>query len=56
VEWAIEDHPAHPDGRLMLLQCRPETVWSQRKPAAAAAGAGLQGLVSSLLTPVRIRV
>jgi pyruvate, water dikinase len=57
VEWAIEDHPAHPDGRLMLLQCRPETVWSQRKPAAStAASAGLQGLVSSLLTPVHIRV
>lgn len=58
VEWAIEDHPAHPDGRLLLLQCRPETVWSQRKAAmpAAAAIAGLQGLVSSLLTPVRIRL
>jgi pyruvate,water dikinase len=58
VEWAIEDHPAHPDGRLMLLQCRPETVWSQRKSAlpAGAASAGLQGLVSSLLTPVRIGV
>lgn len=55
VEWALEDHPAHPQGRLMLLQCRPETVWSQRKPAAPVAGAGLQGLVSALLTPVRIR-
>jgi len=55
VEWAIEHHPAHPEGRLLLLQCRPETVWSQRKPAApAAAATGLQGLVSSLLTPVRI--
>jgi pyruvate, water dikinase len=56
VEWAIEEHPAHPTGRLMLLQCRPETVWSQRKSPAAAAGAdGLRGLVSTLLTPVRIR-
>jgi pyruvate,water dikinase len=56
VEWAIEDHPAHPDGRLMLLQCRPETVWSQRKLDLPVATAGLQGMVSSLLTPVRIRV
>jgi len=58
VEWAIEEHPAHPDGRLLLLQCRPETVWSQRKsaPCAGADKVGLQGLVSSLLTPVRIRV
>jgi pyruvate,water dikinase len=57
VEWAIEDHPAHPDGRLMLLQCRPETVWSQRKPVISASGAaGLQGLVANLLTPVRIQV
>lgn len=57
VEWAIEDHPADPEGRLMLLQCRPETVWSQRKAIAApVAGVdpGLRGLVASLLTPVRI--
>lgn len=57
VEWAIEAHPAYPEGRLMLLQCRPETVWSQRKAAADAGyGTGLQGLVANLLTPVRIQV
>ena len=43
VEWAIEQHPGHPDGRLLLLQCRPETVWSQRKPAAPAASAVTTG-------------
>jgi len=57
VEWAIEDHPAHPDGRLMLLQCRPETVWSQRKwVAGAAIDQGLEGLVANLLKPVQIHV
>jgi pyruvate,water dikinase len=56
IEWAIEHCPADPQGRLMLLQCRPETVWSQKAPAAPATAAGLGGLVNSLLTPVRIQV
>lgn len=59
IEWAIEALNDDPNGRLMLLQCRPETVWSQKKSAAAGgtprAVAGMEGLVSSLLTPVRIR-
>jgi pyruvate,water dikinase len=57
IEWAIEAHATDPLGRLMLLQCRPETVWSQKKkpPGAPRAVAGMEGLVSSLLTPVRIR-
>ena len=55
VEWAIEACPADPDGRLMLLQCRPETVWS-RRAAAQSAAPGLNGLVANLLTPVRIQV
>jgi pyruvate, water dikinase len=56
IEWAFEASSADPDGRLMLLQCRPETVWSQRRGSAPAAGAGLSGLVANLLTPVRIQV
>jgi pyruvate, water dikinase len=55
VEWAIEECPSDPDGRLMLLQCRPETVWSRRAMASPTA-AGLNGLVANLLTPVRIQV
>ncbi|TWO72850.1 phosphoenolpyruvate synthase [Caenimonas sedimenti] len=55
IEWAFEDTPGQPCGRLMLLQCRPETVWSQRKPGVAHASAGLSGLVANLLTPVRIQ-
>jgi pyruvate,water dikinase len=56
VEWAIEDAPGAADGRLMLLQCRPETVWTQHKRTPCHAAAGLNGLVTNLLTPVRIRV
>jgi hypothetical protein len=56
VEWAIEESPGEPDGRLMLLQCRPETVWTQHKHATCNAVAGMNGLVTNLLTPVRIRV
>jgi pyruvate,water dikinase len=62
VEWAIEHDPRHPDGRLLALQCRPETVWSQRKAAASTTAttpgpsSPMSGLVSSLLTPVRIQL
>lgn len=57
IEWAFEDAADDPDGRLMLLQCRPETVWSQRrKPGASSAATGMTGLVANLLTPVRIRI
>jgi pyruvate, water dikinase len=55
VEWAIEACAGCAEGRLLLLQCRPETVWSRRK-AAAPAAAGLHGLVTNLLTPVRIQL
>jgi pyruvate, water dikinase len=55
IEWAIETTHDAPDGRLMLLQCRPETVWSQKKVAAAPRSTGMDGLVNALLTPVRIR-
>ncbi|HET9207031.1 MAG TPA: PEP/pyruvate-binding domain-containing protein [Burkholderiaceae bacterium] len=54
IEWAFESAPDDRVGRLMLLQCRPETVWSQRRNAPAAAG--LDGLVANLLKPVHIRV
>jgi pyruvate,water dikinase len=57
IEWAIETAGHTQPGRLMLLQCRPETVWSQKKtsPSTTKAVAGMEGLVSSLLTPVRLR-
>ena len=55
IEWAIEATGDHTEGRLLLLQCRPETVWSQKKATPRAAVSGLEGLVSTLLTPVRIQ-
>jgi pyruvate,water dikinase len=55
IEWAIENSNGQAEPRLLLLQCRPETVWSQKKKVAAPTQAiGLQGLVNTLLTPVRI--
>lgn len=55
IEWAIEAQADAKPGRLMLLQCRPETVWSQKKSTPTTAKTGMEGLISSLLTPVRLR-
>lgn len=53
IEWAIDaDLPAGQN--FTLLQSRPETVWSQKKPATAPAATqfGMQGLVSTLMNPL----
>jgi cytochrome P450 len=55
IEWAIEKTTGQAEPRLLLLQCRPETVWSQKKKTALTQATGLQGLVNTLLTPVRIQ-
>ncbi len=53
VEWAIDRHL--PEGEnVVMLQSRPETVWSQR-PAAAVTnggGTGVSSIVSTLLSPL----
>lgn len=53
IEWAIDaDLPAGEN--FTLLQSRPETVWSQRKSQAPAANSlGMQGLVSTLMNPLK---
>lgn len=52
LEWAIERPGGRDGGRLALLQCRPETVWSVRQSADRPYPSGLDGLVQSLLKPV----
>lgn len=56
VEWAIDRHL--PQGRnVMLLQSRPETVWSRkRRRTVAKPNSGfMDGIVSTLLSPVHAR-
>jgi pyruvate,water dikinase len=53
IEWAIDRDL--PDGRnLMLLQSRPETVWSQRTTggASASGGAGIESIARSLMAQI----
>ena len=56
VEWAIDmDLPDNEN--VVLLQSRPETVWSQkpRKRVARGQGGLMDGIVSTLLNPVHTR-
>jgi cytochrome P450 len=50
VEWAIED------GEVLLLQSRPETVWSRRPaPRPDSVQTGLEGVVDTLVNPLAAR-
>ncbi|MGW1028994.1 PEP/pyruvate-binding domain-containing protein [Streptomyces sp. NPDC002577] len=53
IEWAIDRATAAPDGgpRVLLLQARPETVWSRRPRARAAVvpGAGVSSIADTML-------
>jgi pyruvate,water dikinase len=54
IEWAIDLHlPDH----VILLQSRPETVWSRkpRKPVANPETGLMEGIVSTLLSPLHTR-
>lgn len=53
IEWAIDREL--PDGEnLMLLQSRPETVWSQKSSGgdAASGGAGIESIARALMAQV----
>lgn len=56
IEWAIDWDLPFPEN-VVVLQSRPETVWSQRArtPVSANGKTGVEGVLSSLLTPVRIK-
>ena len=44
------------DGEVLLLQCRPETVWSkQAAPRPAGIQSGLLGIVDTLVNPLASR-
>ncbi len=56
IEWAIDiDLPA--PANVVLLQSRPETVWSRkpRKPVAKPGASFMDGIVATLLSPVHSR-
>jgi len=51
VEWALDMHL--PSGEnIVLLQSRPETVWSRRPKTPIARPTGMEGIVSTLLSPL----
>jgi pyruvate, water dikinase len=57
IEWAIDAAQQHHDG-VVLLQSRPETVWTNRKAAAPPAksyATGIEGVLSTLLSPLAAR-
>jgi cytochrome P450 len=50
LEWAVQD------GEVLLLQCRPETVWSKKTvPRPAGLQSGLLGIVDTLVNPLASR-
>lgn len=55
VEWAIDLHL--PEGEnVIVLQSRPETVWSRKPRRSVSTGEmGLQGIVTTLLSPLHSR-
>lgn len=52
IEWAIDGDLTFPDN-VVLLQSRPETVWSQRPPVPIGRGAaGIESVLATLLAPL----
>jgi pyruvate,water dikinase len=55
VEWAIDRD--RPDGEnVVILQSRPETVWSRKTVAREKTYAvGIEGVLGALLSPLRVK-
>jgi pyruvate,water dikinase len=53
VEWALDRHLPHGDN-VVMLQSRPETVWSQKKKAPVSSGNydPMSSIVSTLVSPL----
>ena len=57
IEWAIDTQRQEDEG-VVLLQSRPETVWSNKKTEATGArtyATGIEGVLSTLLSPLASR-
>jgi pyruvate, water dikinase len=57
IEWAIDPHLQENEG-VVLLQSRPETVWTNKKTETAPArtyATGIEGVLSTLLSPLAAR-
>jgi pyruvate, water dikinase len=57
VEWAIDSRRTEDEG-IVLLQCRPETVWSRKAsgPVLSKSYApGIEGVLSTLMSPLASR-
>lgn len=56
IEWAVDAQLPAPDN-VVLLQSRPETVWSRqaRPPVATPGTSVLEGIVSTLCSPIYTR-
>ena len=57
VEWAIDPRRTEDEG-VVLLQCRPETVWSRKENGPVLSkryAPGIEGVLSTLLTPLASR-
>jgi pyruvate,water dikinase len=57
IEWAIDTQRQEDDG-VVLLQSRPETVWSNKKTEATPARTyvtGIEGVLSTLMSPLASR-
>ena len=56
LEWAI-DADLEPPNNIVLLQSRPETVWSeqQRKPLTSGKKSAMDYIVANLMTGVRLK-
>jgi pyruvate,water dikinase len=54
IEWAIDEKRVE-SGGVVILQSRPETVWSKKKPPAsktAASALGVGGVLGTLIAPI----
>jgi pyruvate, water dikinase len=57
IEWAIDPQRPEDEG-VVLLQSRPETVWSKKKtetPSANTYATGIEGVLSTLMAPLASR-